>query len=43
VVEAGGDDDYGSVVLRQETSGTGYATKPSDCARLFELVCGELA
>jgi hypothetical protein len=43
VVEAGGDDDYGSVVLRQETSGTGYHTKPSDCARLFEVVCGELA
>lgn len=43
VVEAGGDDDYGSVVLRQETSGTGYATKPSDCARLFEVVSQELA
>ncbi|MHB0896307.1 MAG: hypothetical protein ACYC1A_02005 [Spirochaetales bacterium] len=38
-IEAGGDDDYGSVVLRQETSGTGYATKPSDCLRLFEIAC----
>ena len=35
VVEKGGDEKYGSVVLRQETSGTGYATKPSDCARLY--------
>lgn len=41
-IEAGGDDDYGSVVLRQETSGTGYATKPSDCLRLFELACDVL-
>jgi len=38
-VEAGGDEAYGSIVVRQETSGTGYATKPSDCARLFRLVC----
>ncbi len=42
-VEAGGDDAYGSIVVRQSTSGTGYATKPSDCARLYGLVCDILA
>lgn len=36
--EAGGEGDYGSIVLRQKTSGTGYATKPSDCANLWDLV-----
>ncbi len=41
-IEAGGDDAYGSIVVRQETSGTGYATKPSDCVRLFNLICGVL-
>ncbi|MDP2791419.1 MAG: hypothetical protein Q8O15_06630 [Rectinemataceae bacterium] len=38
-VETGGDDAYGSIVIRQSTSGTGYATKPSDCVRLYGLVC----
>ncbi|MDX9826634.1 MAG: hypothetical protein RBT73_02705 [Spirochaetia bacterium] len=37
-VEAGGEGDYGSIVLRQRTSGSGYATKPSDCSSLWELV-----
>jgi hypothetical protein len=37
-VESGGEGDYGSIVLRQKTSGTGYATKPSDCAALWDLV-----
>lgn len=41
-IEAGGDEAYGSIVVRQETSGTGYATKPSDCVRLFKLICGML-
>jgi len=41
-IEAGGDEAYGSIVVRQETSGTGYATKPSDCVRLFNLICGIL-
>lgn len=35
VVEAGGDGDYGTVVIRQKTSGTGYHTKPKDCERLL--------
>jgi hypothetical protein len=42
-VERGGDEKYGSIVLRQETSGTGYATKPSDCARLYGRVAEGLA
>jgi hypothetical protein len=33
-IEVGGDDDYGTVVIRQETSGGGYYTSPEDCARL---------
>ncbi|MDD3981317.1 MAG: hypothetical protein RBT72_05580 [Spirochaetia bacterium] len=37
-VEAGGEGDYGSIVLRQKTSGNGYATKPSDCSTLWDLV-----
>ncbi len=36
-VESGGEGDYGSVVLRQKTSGSGFATKPSDCSNLWEL------
>lgn len=36
-VEAGGDDDYGTVVIRQKTSGKGYCTEPEDCERLFSL------
>jgi hypothetical protein len=41
-IEPGGDEEYGSIVVRQETSGTGYATKPSDCVRLYDLVCSIL-
>lgn len=33
-VEAGGDDEYGTVVIRQDTGGTGYETKPEDCLSL---------
>ncbi len=36
-VEAGGDGDYGTVVIRQKTTGTGYHTEPSDCQNLFSL------
>lgn len=36
-VEAGGDGEYGTIVVRQETSGDGYHTKPSDCSRLYHL------
>ena len=37
-VEPGGDEKYGSIVIRQSTSGEGYATKPSDCADLYGVV-----
>jgi hypothetical protein len=36
-VEVGGDDEYGTVVLRQETSGGGYNTTPDDCRKLMRL------
>ncbi|HAP44272.1 MAG: hypothetical protein A2087_14130 [Spirochaetes bacterium GWD1_61_31] len=37
-IEPGGDDEYGTVVIRQFTTGTGYHTKPADCLQLLELV-----
>lgn len=36
-IEAGGDEDYGTVVLRQDTADGGYYTKPEDCRRLARL------
>lgn len=39
-VEAGGDDEYGSVVIRQQTGNGGYCTTPHDCTRLAK-VCYE--
>lgn len=42
-VEPGGDEEYGSVVIRQETSGGGYETKPADCVELLSLCLGLLA
>ena len=41
-VEPGGDADYGTVVVRQETSGGGYHTTDDDCVRLFELMIKSL-
>lgn len=38
IVEAGGDNNYGTVVFRQDTSGTGYHTTEHDCIQLFNLV-----
>lgn len=35
IVEAGGDEKYGTIVVRQETSRGGYQTTPPDCVRLF--------
>lgn len=35
-VEAGGDENYGTVVIRQKTGGGGYHTKPDDCRRLLD-------
>jgi len=36
--EPGGDKDYGYVVVRQKTSGTGYHTTDDDVRRLFAMV-----
>lgn len=36
--EEGSDGEYGTVVLRQQTSNGGYRTGPDDCERLFRLV-----
>jgi hypothetical protein len=38
VHEPGGDKDYGYVVVRQKTSGTGYATTDADVRRLYTMV-----
>jgi hypothetical protein len=43
IVEAGGDNEYGTVVVRQKTGGTGYHTRNDDCQRLFEQMAGALA
>lgn len=37
VVEEGGDEKYGTVVIRQETDGGGYETSPADCERLIDI------
>ncbi len=42
VVETGGDEEYGTVVIRQATEGKGYHTTTSDCAKLGRL-CGQIA
>jgi hypothetical protein len=42
-VEPGGDDEYGTIVVRQDTSNGGYYTKPSDCVRLYEVALEVLA
>jgi hypothetical protein len=38
VTEPGGDKDYGYVVVRQKTSGTGYHTTDADVRRLYAMV-----
>jgi len=38
VTEPGGDDEYATLVVRQETSGTGYHTDEADCKRLYRMV-----
>ncbi|MFA6506063.1 MAG: hypothetical protein WCT14_08190 [Treponemataceae bacterium] len=37
-VEPGGDDEYGTVVIRQDTAAGGYHTDDVDCHRLMTLV-----
>lgn len=41
-VEVGGDDEYGTVVIRQFTKGTGYHTKNEHCINLFESIIENL-
>jgi hypothetical protein len=36
-IEVGGDEQYGTVVMRQDTGNGGYETTPSDCRRLLKL------
>ncbi len=38
VKEPGGDKEYGYVVVRQQTSGTGYHTTDADVRRLYDMV-----
>ncbi len=38
VTEPGGDKNYGYLVVRQQTGGSGYHTTNRDCSRLFEIV-----
>ena len=42
-VEAGGDADYGTVVVRQDTGGGGYHTTDDDCERLMDLMIKALS
>ena len=42
-VEAGGGEDFGTVVIRQSTSGDGYHTTDDDCERLAKLCYDFLA
>ncbi len=38
ITEPGGDKDYGYIVVRQQTSGTGYHTTDADVRRLYATV-----
>jgi hypothetical protein len=42
ISEPGGDKEYGYVVVRQRTSGTGYNTTNDDVRRLYMMVKGKL-
>ena len=42
VKEPGGDKEYGYVVVRQKTAGTGYHTTDADVRRLFAMVKDKL-
>jgi hypothetical protein len=42
VTEQQTSGEYGTVILRQDTSGTGYCTDESDCGRLLGLCLGLL-
>jgi hypothetical protein len=40
--EPGGDKEYGYIVVRQKTGGTGYHTTDADVRRLYDMVKGTL-
>ncbi len=42
-IEVGGDEQYGTVVLRQATDDGGYETSPDDCRKLLRLCLKALA
>ena len=42
IAEAGGDDEYGTIVVRQQTSGVGYHTDSGDIISLYSLVLDTL-
>ena len=42
VREPGGDKEYGYVVVRQKTSGTGYHTTDADVREIYQMVKGKL-
>jgi len=42
-IEPGGDENYGTVVIRQRTEGGGYHTTPDDCRQLVEIVVALLS
>ena len=42
VREPGGDKEYGYVVVRQQTTGTGYHTTDADVRRLYQMVTEKL-
>jgi hypothetical protein len=42
IAEPGGDKEYGYVVVRQRTAGTGYHTTDDDVRRLYMMVKGKL-
>jgi len=42
-VEPGGDDEYGTVVVRQHTTGGGYHTTNAHCVKLYTLMIETLA
>ncbi len=41
--EPGGDEEYGTIVIRQKTDSGGYHTTPLDCRRLYLTVTSKLA
>jgi hypothetical protein len=42
ITEPGGDEEYGYIVVRQQTGGGGYHTTNTNCIRLYELVTKNL-